>query len=244
MSAEAPLLSVVVPVLNEAENVGPLVAEIRAAVPSLGRYEIVFVDDGSTDATVTTLASLRGEDLRVLRHHQRCGQSTALLTGVRAARGTYIATLDGDGQNDPADIPLLWQAAQDHQRDPSAPPFLVCGWRVNRRDSWIKRRSSRIANAIRRSLLHDDTRDTGCSLKLYRRETFLAFPHFDHNHRFLCALMIRAGGVVLSVPVNHRPRLRGVSKYGFWDRLWVGIDDLWGVAWLMRRMQRPKVEEV
>ncbi|MDX2101945.1 MAG: glycosyltransferase family 2 protein [Alphaproteobacteria bacterium] len=235
----APRLSVVVPVLNEAENVSPLIDQIRRAVPALGSYEIVFVDDGSTDGTVAALLAAQTEgDLRVVRHRQRCGQSAALLTGVRAARGDYIVTLDGDGQNDPADIPALWQAAEAHQAN-SAVPFLVCGWRKDRKDTWLKRRSSRIANAIRRNALKDNTQDTGCSLKLYRRDFFLRFPHYDHNHRFLCALAIREGGVVLSVPVSHRPRTHGVSKYGFWDRLWVGIDDLWGTAWLMRRMRRP-----
>ena len=238
-----PVLSIVVPVLNEADNVAPLIAEIRRAVGDLGAYEILFVDDGSTDETVERIrAEMTPGDLRLVRHKARCGQSTALLTGVQAARGVFITTLDGDGQNDPADIPLLWQAAQNHI-NATTQPFLVCGYRVNRRDTWMKRRSSRIANAIRRWALNDDTRDTGCSLKLYRRDLFLRLPHFDHNHRFLCALAIRAGGVILSVPVNHRPRLSGVSKYGFWDRLWVGIDDLWGVAWLMRRMRRPEVVE-
>jgi dolichol-phosphate mannosyltransferase len=180
----APVLSVVVPVLNEADNVAPLIAEIRRAVAALAPYEIVFVDDGSSDDTAERIrAEMAPGNLRLVRHKTRCGQSTALLTGVTAATGTFIVTLDGDGQNDPADIPLLWQAAQSHIVA-TTQPFLVCGYRVNRRDTWVKRRSSRIANAIRRWALNDDTRDTGCSLKLYRRDLFLRLPHFDHNHRF------------------------------------------------------------
>jgi dolichol-phosphate mannosyltransferase len=173
------------------------------------------------------------------RHRRSCGQSAAIVTGVRAARGGWIATLDGDGQNDPADIPALLRHAMD---DVGKGPLLVAGHRVRRKDSWTKRLSSRFANRIRAALLHDATPDTGCGLKLFRRDTFLELPHFDHMHRYLPALFIRAGGRVVSVPVNHRPRIRGQSNYGTLDRLWVGIFDLVGVFWLQRRWQRPELE--
>lgn len=226
------------PVLNEAENVAALVAEIAAALDGLAAYEMVFVDDGSTDGTVVALMALtsRYPALRILRHAKRCGQSAAIRTGVKAATGRFIATLDGDGQNDPADIPKLWAQVR---KDPDARPLMLAGQRAKRQDSWSKRYSSKAANKIRRSLLKDDTPDTGCGLKLFPREVFLDFPYFDHMHRFLCALMIRAGGEIISVPVNHRPRLRGASKYGFWDRLWVGIFDLIGVIWLQQRASIP-----
>jgi dolichol-phosphate mannosyltransferase len=175
------------------------------------------------------------------RRPRGCGQSAAIRSGVKAARGAWIATLDGDGQNDPADIPALWRIAQD---SPATPRLLIAGHRSRRQDSPSKRRASRIANAVRRRLLHDDTPDTGCGLKLFRRDLFLDLPYFDHMHRFLPALVLREGGVVRSVPVNHRPRERGVSKYGVFDRLAVGITDLIGVMWLRRRASRPvPVEE-
>ena len=235
-------LSVVVPVLNEAENIPALVGEIRAALDGRLAYEIVYVDDGSTDQSVAELRRLAGEapGLRLVRHASRCGQSAAIRTGVKAARGSWIATLDGDGQNDPADIPNLWAA-----RDGAGPEtlLLIAGHRVTRRDSWSKRMASRIANRVRGALLDDRTPDTGCGLKLFPRALFLDLPYFDHMHRFLGALVIRAGGSVRSVPVNHRPRMRGASKYGVLDRLWVGIADLAGVLWLKRRAHRPEVEE-
>jgi dolichol-phosphate mannosyltransferase len=236
-------LSVVVPVLNEAENIPGLVGEIRAALDGKVAYEIVYVDDGSTDQSVAVLRRLASETpgLRVLRHDARCGQSAAIRTGVKAARAAWIATLDGDGQNDPADIPLLWAA-----RGPATGAdalLLVAGRREKRRDSWSKRVASRIANRVRGRLLADDTPDSGCGLKLFPRALFLDLPYFDHMHRFLGALVIRAGGAVCSVPVNHRPRTRGTSKYGVLDRLWVGIVDLLGVMWLRRRAHRPSVEE-
>jgi dolichol-phosphate mannosyltransferase len=222
-------LSVVVPVLNEAENIPGLVGEIRAALDGKLSYEIVYVDDGSTDQSVA-----------VLRHGARCGQSAAIRTGVKAARASWIATLDGDGQNDPADIPLLWAARAALGGDALV---LIAGHRQKRRDSWSKRVASRIANRVRGNLLADDTPDSGCGLKLFPRALFLDLPYFDHMHRFLGALVIRAGGRVRSVPVNHRPRTRGASKYGVLDRLWVGISDLLGVMWLRRRSHRPVVEE-
>jgi dolichol-phosphate mannosyltransferase len=233
-------LSVIIPVRNEAENVAPLAAEITAALDGLTAYEILYVDDGSTDATAKEILALAAEvpHLRLLRHARSCGQSAALRTGVRAARAAWIATLDGDGQNDPADIPELWRLARVAA---ATPPLLVTGHRRNRQDRWSKRAASQVANAIRARLLGDDTPDTGCGLKLFPRALFLDLPDFDHMHRFLPALVLRAGGTVRSVPVNHRPRRRGVSKYGVFDRLGVGIVDLFGVLWLQRRAVRPQL---
>lgn len=235
-------LSVVIPVKNEAGNIAPLVAEIAVALDGLAEYEIVYIDDGSTDATIVEICNLQRSmtRLRLVRHAESAGQSAAIRSGVKAARGKWIATLDGDGQNDPADIPALWHIAQS---SPAEPPVLIAGQRTRRQDSWTKRRASRIANAVRRRLLHDDTPDTGCGLKLFRRALFLDLPYFDHMHRFLPALVLREGGVVRSVPVNHRPRQRGMSNYGVFDRLWVGIVDLLGVRWLRRRGARPILVE-
>jgi dolichol-phosphate mannosyltransferase len=233
-------LSVVVPVHNEAENVGPLIGEIGTALDGVVDYEIVYVDDGSSDATAERLAEAgKGfPRLRVLRHRQQSGQSTALWTGVRHARAPWIATLDGDGQNDPADIPKLLSLALD----PDLKLDLVAGHRVTRRDSVVQRLASRIANGVRSRMLHDDTPDTGCGLKLFSREVFLALPYFDHMHRFLPALVLRGGGRVRSVPVNHRPRQRGRSHYGINNRLWVGLVDLVGVMWLRRRTRLTEVD--
>jgi dolichol-phosphate mannosyltransferase len=233
---------VVIPVRNEAGNIAPLVEEIAAALDGVADYEIVYVDDGSDDATAAEIRRLQTSMARLVlvRHRDSCGQSAAIRTGIKVARGAWIATLDGDGQNDPADIPALWRIAREA---PPEPPLMVAGHRARRQDSWSKRRASRIANAIRRRLLRDDTPDTGCGLKLFPRALFLDLPYFDHMHRFLPALVLRAGGVVRSVPVNHRPRRRGASKYGVFDRLWVGIADLFGVMWLCRRSSRPVVVE-
>ncbi len=233
-------LSVVIPVRNEAGNIAPLVGEIAAALGGLVDYEIVYVDDGSADATADEVRGLQKSrpELRLIRHRHSCGQSAAIHSGVVAARGRWIATLDGDGQNDPADILALWRIAE---AAPVEPPLLVAGHRVERHDSRTKRLSSTIANRVRRALLHDDTPDTGCGVKLFPRALFLELPHFDHMHRFLPALVLREGGSVLSVPVNHRPRQRGQSKYGTLDRLFVGIADLAGVMWLRRRRLRPEL---
>jgi dolichol-phosphate mannosyltransferase len=233
-------LSVVIPARNEAPNVAPLVAEIRRALDGRIDYEIVYVDDGSSDATAAEIRRLTAEfsKLRLLRHQASSGQSMAILTGVKSARAAWIATLDADGQNDPADIPKLWDIARSA---PPLPPLMVAGQRRKRRDTWSKRAASRVANAIRRALLGDGTPDTGCGLKLFRRDFFLELPRFDHMHRFLPALTMRQGGTVVSVPVNHRPRERGQSNYGVFDRLWVGISDLFGVMWLMRRAKNPVV---
>lgn len=246
-SAAPVQLSIVVPVRNEAENVLPLLAEIHAALEGQeakpGEFEVVYVDDGSSDATRERLAEAMQQypRLRVFSHRQSCGQSAALMTGMRAARGEWIATLDGDGQNDPADIPKLLAA-----RDSSGRPALqlVSGFRKKRQDSWLKRIASRIANGVRARLLGDATPDTGCGLKLIQRAACLELPYFDHMHRFLPALVQRNGGATISVEVNHRPRTRGTSNYGVFDRLWVGIVDLCGVLWLKRRAKRPAASEV
>ncbi len=238
-SHPAPILSVVVPVRNEAPNIAPLIAEIEAALQTVP-HEIVYVDDGSTDTTPQMLEAQRlTSPLVVRRHRASCGQSAAIITGVKAARGMWIATLDGDGQNDPADIPALFDRARAANG-----LVLTAGHRVRRQDSQTKRFASRFANAIRARMLGDATPDTGCGLKLFRRDAFMDLPHFDHMHRYLPALFIRAGGRVESVPVNHRPRTRGASNYGTFDRLWVGIFDLAGVYWLQRRWKRPVVEAV
>lgn len=233
-AVQPPLLSVVVPVLNEADNIRPLVDEIVTALDGVCDFEIVYVDDGSTDGTRNTLLTLRKSEprLRVVIHDKCAGQSAGLRTGVMAAHGDLIATLDGDGQNDPADIPKLLKAFQSESRSGR---LMVTGHRVNRRDSWAKRRASRIANAIRRAALRDDNPDTGCSLKLYERSLFLRFPYFDHMHRYLPALAKRENCAVRVVPVNHRHRTQGRSKYTNLGRLLVGIPDLLGVMWLIRR---------
>ncbi len=230
----------VIPVRNEAPNIAPLVAEIRAALEGRCDFEIIYVDDGSTDGTAAAVQALARSmpRLRLLRHARSCGQSAAIHSGVKAARGHFIATLDGDGQNDPADILPLLELAR---AAPPAPALLVAGLRAKRRDPAAKRLASRIANAIRARLLNDATRDTGCGLKVLRREPFLELPFFDHYHRFLPALVLRGGGKVVSVPVNHRPRHGGRSNYGVFDRLWVGIVDILGVMWLMRRGSRPEI---
>jgi dolichol-phosphate mannosyltransferase len=237
-------LSVVVPVHNEAENVEALVEEIHAALKGQASFEVLFVDDASDDTTPRRLLDLgrRFSRLRVLHHRRNCGQSTALATGVRHARGHLVATLDGDGQNDPADLPALLARWRD-ESTVSPSPLLLAGWRAQRRDTRLRRVSSRVANAVRSRLLGDATPDTGCGLKLFEREAFLALPFFDHMHRFLPALFLRAGGRVVSVPVRHRPRLRGRSHYGVWNRLGVGIVDLFGVSWLRGRMVLAEVDE-
>ena len=237
-------LSIVVPVRNEQDNILPLLEEIHAALAAgAGDFEVLYVDDGSTDATPARLAEAMAKypRLRVLRHAQSCGQSAALMTGFRAARGEWIATLDGDGQNDPADLPRLIAAREGTA---GANVRLIAGYRKKRQDNWLKRVSSRIANGVRSRLLGDATPDTGCGLKLIQRSTCLELPYFDHMHRFLPALVQRNGGATVSVEVNHRPRSRGVSNYGLFDRLWVGIVDLAGVMWLKRRARRPAVSEL
>jgi dolichol-phosphate mannosyltransferase len=236
-------LSIVVPVRNEAENILPLLAEIHVALEGPTDFEVIYIDDGSSDATPQRLAQAlaRYPRLRVLVHRERYGQSAALLTGFRAARGAWIATLDGDGQNDPADIPKLIAARDGAAR---ADLHLISGFRKKRQDSRLKRVASRIANRVRSSLLRDATPDTGCGLKLIARAACLELPAFDHMHRFLPALVQRNGGATICVEVNHRPRTRGVSNYGVADRLWIGVVDLAGVLWLKRRALRPQAKEL
>ena len=226
-------LSIVVPMHNEADNVDRLAREIAAAFRS-GTFELLLVDDGSTDGTLAEALKLRGaiRDLRVLRHASRFGQSAAIWSGVQAARSAWVATLDGDGQNDPADIDVLLRARRD-AGDESVK--LVVGHRIARRDTAWRRLQSRVANAVRRRLLGDRSPDTGCGLKLFARETFLALPCFTHMHRFLPALFLREGARVICVPVRHRPRMAGRSKYAMIDRLAAGLVDLAGVLWLKRR---------
>lgn len=235
-------LSVVVPVRDEAGNIESLIGEIGQALDGVCDYEIIYVDDGSRDETPQRLNGLRGRcpRLRILSHRQSCGQSAALLTGVRAAQAPLVATLDGDGQNDPADLVTLLQIAREH---PQRERLLIIGNRTTRRDSGWRRFSSRVANGVRARLLHDATPDTGCGLKLFPRELFLTLPYFDHMHRFLPALVQRHGGISLSTPVRHRPRTCGRSKYGTLDRLWAGIIDLLGVIWLQRRGSVPVITE-
>jgi dolichol-phosphate mannosyltransferase len=226
--------SVVVPVCNEAENVEPLVREIHAAM-STRSYEMIFIDDGSTDDTAVILRRLKNEfpALRVLRHSFRSGQSAAVASGVRAARAPWIATLDGDGQNDPADIPRL--IAERDSANGRGVLLFMGNRKASRKDTAFRKLQSAIANGVRSGLLGDGTPDTGCGIKLFSREQFLELPRFDHMHRFLPALFQRHGARVVSVPVSHRARTRGTSKYGMLNRLWVGIVDIIGVMWLRRR---------
>ncbi len=242
MTMTAPRFSVVVPVRNEEGNVAPLIREIVSACTAQGAFEIIYVDDGSWDQTLPRLKDMRHEiaQLRVLHHEVSCGQSAAVRSGIRAARGRLVVTLDGDGQNDPAYIPALID-----KLDQDASLGMVAGQRVGRRDTAFKRWQSRLANRVRRSVLKDDTRDTGCGLKALRRDVYLALPYFDALHRFMPALVVREGWGVALVDVVDRPRLTGLSNYGFFDRLWVGIKDLIGVAWLIsRRRSVPIVSEV
>jgi dolichol-phosphate mannosyltransferase len=239
---DAPLLSVVIPMRNEGPNVLPLITEIAAALDGTP-HEVICVDDGSSDDTGARLVEAMDRFPVVALHHARsCGQSAAVVSGVLAARAPWIATLDGDGQNDPADIPKLWARARAEAA--SGATTLVAGHRVTRKDSGVKRVTSRIANRIRAGLLGDATPDTGCGLKVFPRALFLDLPRFDHMHRYLPALTLRQGGRVVSEPVNHRPRTRGTSNYGTLDRLVVSVADLLGVIWLQRRWKRPVAERL
>lgn len=228
-------LSVVIPMYNEAECAVDLVREIDAALDGKLEYEVVVADDGSSDGTFEALTAAQSElpRLRVVRHARNAGQSAAIVSGVRAARAPWIATLDGDGQNDPADIPALFALVRE-RTDPDA-PLLVAGTRRKRNDTWLRRLSSRVANGVRQGFLRDECPDTGCGLKVFPRDVFLRLPHFNHLHRFMPALFRRAGVPIVNLSVNHRPRERGCSKYGVGNRLWVGIVDLFGVMWLQRR---------
>ena len=237
--AAAVAVSIVVPVRNEAENISPLVAEIASALDGRWNYEIIYVNDGSTDATADRLAAVMKQrgNLREIRHAISAGQSAAVRSGVRAARGAIVATLDGDGQNNPVFLPDLIVAIE-RGGDRTG---LAAGQRVGRKDTGFKKIQSRIANRVRSAILQDGTRDTGCGLKAFRREVFLMMPYFDGLHRFLPALMRREGYEIAYVDVIDRPRHSGVSNYGFFDRLWIGIMDLAGVWWLIRRKKPTPV---
>jgi dolichol-phosphate mannosyltransferase len=237
-------LSVVIPVHNEAENIKALLIEVCWTLSSIGDFEVIVVDDGSTDRTADVLGQLNRELplLRVVRHRSCCGQSTALMTGVHAAAAPLIATLDGDGQNDPADLLSMIRKLESREQDSSLQ--MIAGFRHRRKDSWWRLFSSRIANAVRSRILKDQTPDSGCGIKVFYRDAFLRLPHFNHMHRFLPALILRDGGTVISVPVNHRPRIHGRSHYGTLQRLVNGIFDLAGVAWLIHRNRIPIIEHM
>jgi dolichol-phosphate mannosyltransferase len=242
MNTIDPAVSVVVPVRNEAGNIAPLVAEIAGALDGQWRFEVVYVNDGSNDGTDAELKRLMAQHawLRRVRHEQPCGQSAAVRTGVAAARAPIVVTLDGDGQNDPAFIPALIRALEAGKPRIG----LIAGQRVGRKASGFKKFQSRIANTVRSAVLRDGTRDTGCGLKAFPRELFLSLPYFDGLHRFLPALVRREGYAIGYVDVVDRPRAHGVSNYGMWDRLWIGILDLAGVWWLIRRRKRiPEISE-
>lgn len=233
-------LSIVIPVYNESDNIEALSLEIMQALPSEQyQYEIIFVDDGSQDDTPQRLKALsqKYDAVKVVSHEKNYGQSAGLISGGKAAQYPWIITLDGDGQNDPADIPLLFNKLNN-----TSNPCVVLGNRKKRNDDWVRKLSSRIGNSVRQHFLKDDCPDTGCSLKLFPRDAFLELPRFNHLHRFLPALFQRAGFSVINVPVNHRERLHGVSKYGVSNRLWTGIVDMLGVMWLIRRPCHPKTK--
>jgi len=236
-------LSVVIPVYNEEENIVDLIEEVVSVMPALGEYEIVVVDDGSKDKTLDVLKTRQAKNdipLRIIRHLDNCGQSTALHTGVTCSQGEWIITLDGDGQNNPVDIPALYSRLNGSATNLK----LVCGHRQKRQDSQIKLLSSRVANGIRSRILGDGVADTGCGLKMFPRDVFLNLPFFDHMHRFLPALVRREGWDVVSCPVSHRPRTKGKSKYGIHNRLWAGIIDMLGVLWLKFRCKQARYEEI
>ena len=238
----APLVSVLIPAKNEAGNIGILVGEVATALQTVCTFEVVLVDDGSTDKTAAEfLQSCRDHRAQgqLIQHQASVGQSTAVASAARHARGHYLVTIDGDGQNDPADIPALLRAAQELA--PTAEHFCIAGYRQNRQDTEWKKLQSRIANGVRQRILNDQVPDTGCGLKLIPKQTWAVLPYFDHMHRFIPALVCRMGGAIQVVPVNHRARHAGVSKYTAWNRLWVGIVDMAGVAWLARRAKHPVI---
>lgn len=236
-SKESLQLSIVIPVLNEAGNVKSLCDEIRSTLGSRLRYEVIFVDDGSSDDTPAIVNECMSDDeVRLLRHGSTYGQSTAIRTGVTAARARWVATLDGDCQNDPTDLIGFYELASSASAGGRL--GLVIGFRSKRKDSLGKRIASRVANGVRRRVLGDESPDSGCGIRLFDRDAYLALPCFDHMHRFLPALFDMTGHDVVTVAVNHRPRLHGKSKYGVWDRFWAGIIDTAGVMWLRRRSRK------
>ena len=236
-------MSIVIPFHNESANITPLIKKTDEVLTHMQiSYEIVAVDDASSDDTYKILQDLTNSfpSLKVFHHHNNCGQSTSVVTGVRNAKGDLIATLDGDGQNNPEDIPNLYKALLN-SNNPNLK--MVAGYRKERKDTIFKRWGSKFANSIRSRLLKDATPDTGCGLKLFHREIFLKLPYFDHMHRFLPALVQREGADVISVEVSHFPRVYGKSHYNNLQRLWVGIIDLIGVMWLIRRSFKPKITQ-
>lgn len=233
-------ISIVIPARNEAGNIQPLVAEIRRAMPAAYHYEIIYIDDGSSDATADEILNEQRQPdspVRLIRHARSAGQSTALYSGVCHAQGKWIVSMDADGQNDPADIPHLLEQAQAQTNA----HFCIAGYRHKRKDTLSKRLQSRIANGIRQRLLKDQVPDTGCGIKLFPKHTFLLLPFFDHIHRFIPALVQRLGGNIVVVPVNHRDRTRGVSNYTMFSRLGVGVVDMLGVMWLQRRSSKADI---
>lgn len=251
MMTQQGALSVVVPIHNEMGNIRPLFLEIHYALsPLFTEWEAVFVDDASSDAGPQELLALQTEfpQVRIICQKRCQGQSTAVHLGVQCARFPWIAVLDGDGQNDPADIPKLVATARTHGFPhvftEAGKPALIMGYRKARRDVWLRRLSSRVANGVRGYFLQDATPDSGCGLKIFPREAFLKLPYFDHMHRFMPALFKRLGGVIYSVEVNHRSRERGISKYGLHNRLWVGLVDLLGVFWLLKRNKQFDWQEM
>ena len=233
-----------IPAKNERENVASLINEITAALKDVSEFEIVYVDDGSEDDTFAELLKLKQagyHGLKPIKHKYSVGQSTAILTGVRAATGDLIVTMDADGQNDPNDIPLMLQQAL---LQPLESDFCIAGYRKNRKDTAWKRFQSRLANGVRSKLLQDGTPDTGCGLKVLPKNTFLKLPYFDHMHRFIPALINRMGGKIIIIEVNHRDRQAGESKYNMLGRLGVGIIDMLGVMWLQRRSKAADIEHM
>ena len=236
-------LSVVIPVFNEAESIASLINEIEQSLKDIN-YEIIIVDDCSSDNTMSALNQARSNNarIRIIKHDKNYGQSFAVRSGVKCAKSTWIATLDGDGQNDPSDIPRLFDSLIEKSGNNNN--ILIAGYRYKRKDSWLKRMSSKYANKVRSIILRDEVPDTGCGLKLFSRDHFLDLPSFNHMHRYIPALYISRGGVVYSLEVNHRHREKGQSKYGFNNRFWVGITDLIGVKWLQRRSKKITYKEV
>jgi len=234
-------LSIIIPVFNESQSIGTLINEINQSITDIN-YEIVVVDDKSSDETVKVLKKIKSTNskLRIIMHDENYGQSFAVRSGVRNAKSSLIATLDGDGQNNPADIPKLYASLISNKNN----NVLIAGYRAKRKDSWLKKMSSKYANRIRSKILKDETPDTGCGLKLFSKDFFLDLPSFNHMHRYIPALYVARGGKVISIEVNHRHREQGKSKYGFHNRFWVGISDLFGVRWLQRRSKKIIFEEV